>query len=138
MTTADCYYVSENGDPTRASSCEDPNYIAAQEDKKQEIRYFYDTTGKVADFLAMNGSRQFGSGPDNAQLKFSVEDAYIMIHNTNTNTGTIVMSALTPFALPTYTIESSAKNGDALQVFRFSEDRSRYYDALKYGVYSGE
>lgn len=42
----------------------------------------------------------------------------------------------TPFALPTLSIRAEAQKNDSVQVFQFTEDKSRYYDALKYGVYN--
>jgi len=136
LRTADCYYL-RGEEAIKASSCNDTNYTSAPEDKREMLQYFYDTSGKVWDFLAMDGTRQFGGGSNNNdQLKFQTDEAYLMIYNSASSTGTITVKGDTPFALPQYSIEASAKNGDALQIFRFSEDKSRYYDALKYGVYN--
>lgn len=83
----------------------------------EEAVYFWDEPMMVKDFLG------------------TYDDPYLMIHNTSRDIMRIDVRAKTPFALPTSRIESYSKNGDALQVFEFLEDRSRYYDALKYGVY---
>ena len=42
----------------------------------------------------------------------------------------------TPFSLPTVTVTAESRKNDSLQTFRFVEDKSKYYDALKYGVYN--
>jgi hypothetical protein len=33
-------------------------------------------------------------------------------------------------------VTTEARKWDALQSIRFTEDKSKYYDALKYGVYN--
>ena len=50
----------------------------------------------------------------------------------------ISVDQTTPFTLPSIDIEASALKNGSLQVFKFTEDKTRYYDALKYGIYNNE
>ena len=59
-----------------------------------------------------------------------------MVFNDQSNSQTIHITSLTPFALPTLSVRAEAHKNDSTQVFQFTEDKSRYYDALKYGVYN--
>lgn len=87
---------------------------------QEELQYFWDESKRVSDFLWDRG----------------VVDPYLMIYNTDTAVKNIHITAKTPFALPSMTIETTAQKNDSSQVYRFTEDKSRYYDALKYGVYN--
>ncbi len=86
---------------------------------EEEILYFWDEVVLVGNFV--------GSG--------AITNPYLMVYNTDT-TKNIRITAATPFTLPTMTIEATAQKNDSSQVYRFTEDKSRYYDALKYGVYN--
>lgn len=83
----------------------------------EELVYFWDESLLVDKFLSTH------------------TDPYLMLYNTSNDSMTITIQSRTPFALPTARIEAQARNGDALQVFEFLEDRSRYYDAIRYGIY---
>ena len=68
-----------------------------------------------------------------------IHDAYLMIYNeTHPKDISIQTNKDTPFTLPELTIEAESRKNESLQVFRFREDKSRYYDALKYGVYNND
>ncbi len=41
-----------------------------------------------------------------------------------------------PFSLPTVRITTEARKADSMQSIEFSEDKSKYYDAVQYGVYN--
>jgi hypothetical protein len=68
----------------------------------------------------------------------SVENPYFMLYNNTSEIKTITIKSdpSTPFALPTLIVTAQAQKNDSLQTFRFVEDKSRYYDALKYGIYN--
>lgn len=87
---------------------------------EEEILYFWDEVVLVGNFV--------GSG--------AITNPYLMIYNTDTVPKDVHITTTTPFALPTMTIEATAQKNDSSQVYRFTEDKSRYYDALKYGVYN--
>lgn len=86
----------------------------------EELPYFWDESVTVADFLS----------------DATTADPYIMIYNDKPTEQEVHITASTPFALPQMTIEATAQKNDSSQIFRFTEDKSRYYDALKYGVYN--
>lgn len=106
--TAQCYNAN-----AKRVSCEG-------NDVAEELVYLYDRKMTIQEFLA------------------DTTEAYLMIYNNDTQPKNITIASNTPFALPTAHIEAFAKHGDALQVFSFTEDKSRYYDAIKYGAYSTE
>jgi hypothetical protein len=82
----------------------------------ESVPYFYDTTKKVQDFIT------------------EVTDPYFLLYNPDTIPLSVTLQAQTPFSLPTLEIEARASKHQSSQVFRFRDDRGRYYDALKYGV----
>ena len=104
-----CY--NSNGDKI---DCSNVSSVA------EEIPYFYDETRWVSDFLADS----------------TIANPYLMIYNSENTSQDVHITASTPFALPQMTIEATAQKWDSLQIFRFTEDKSKYYDALKYGVYN--
>lgn len=61
-----------------------------------------------------------------------------MIFNDSPSAQSIEITSTTPFSLPTVSVTAQARKNDSVQVFRFTEDKSRYYDALKYGVYNNQ
>lgn len=86
----------------------------------EEIVYSYDKTMAIADFL---------SDPN-------ITDPYFTIYNGSSAPATIQMRSASAFALPTLTLTATANIGDSSQVFQFTEDKWKYYDALKYGIYN--
>lgn len=102
--------------------------------KWERVDYFYDNTGSVQSFMK---SEPFNNNETDLtkQITMNISDPYIIIYNTGSEVK-ITVKWITPFALPTLTVTSSAQKNDTLQTFRFVEDKSRYYDALKYGVYA--
>ncbi len=84
----------------------------------EELQYFYDEEVGVPDFLT------------------NTTDPYLMVFNDQSTTQSIRIASRTPFALPTLSVRAEAHKNDSTQVFQFTEDKSRYYDALKYGVYN--
>lgn len=86
----------------------------------EELPYFWDEKRTIENFLATS----------------SVSDPYIMIYNNTPWDVPVRVQSSIPFSLPEMTIESVAKKNDSSQVYRFTEDKSHYYDALKYGVYN--
>jgi hypothetical protein len=84
----------------------------------EELEYFYDEIISVAQFLRDN------------------RDPYLMVFNDSTTSQPISIRGDSPFALPVMRVHSEAQKNDSVQVFEFREDKSKYYDALKYGVYT--
>lgn len=84
----------------------------------EEIDYFYDESSSVAQFVE------------------TYTDPYLMVFNDSLNPQVINITSNTPFSLPTISIRAEAQKNDSVQVFELTEDKSRYYDALKYGVYN--
>jgi hypothetical protein len=87
----------------------------------EELFYIYDTPSTIVAFLSAK------------------TDPYFILYNPNPETNPPIfvgMSATTPFSLPTLTIRSTATKWESSQVFQFVEDKGKYYDALKYGVYN--
>lgn len=106
----------------RASQCYDKDVTptpCGSSSVIDEIPYFWDEAKSVVKFLNEES-----------------DEAYILIYNDGETDANITFQSNTPFALPKYRIEAFARNGDALQIFAFEEDRSKYYDALKYGAYN--
>jgi hypothetical protein len=64
----------------------------------------------------------------------SVSDPYFLLYNDTPSSLQVTVQSQTPFALPTLDIEARATKNQSSQVYRFRDDRGRYYDALKYGV----
>lgn len=65
-----------------------------------------------------------------------MSDPYIMVFNNTPESQDVEIRASKPFALPTLSVRAEAQKSDSVQVFEFTEDKSKYYDALKYGVYN--
>lgn len=84
--------------------------------KIEEIVFFRDETKNVADFLNQ------------------VKNPYLMYYNDSLSPVSVTVKSNTPFALPQYSVEARAGQKDTLQIFNFSEDKSKYLDELKYGV----
>lgn len=119
---------------------------------KEELQYSYKIQDTVGNFFNMKkwntsefwkfviGTNEKGKPtktPIQKEKKetFQLENFYLILYNSNTSEKTITITSKTPFALPHFTIKATASKGDASQVFKFSEDKSRIFDALKYGYY---
>lgn len=110
--TSQCY----NGNDWSLISCELFDVTRWDE----ELQYFHDREVLVSDFIT------------------DKSDPYLMIFNDTLSTEDIHITSSTPFTLPRLAIRSEAQKNDSVQVFEFTEDKSRYYDALKYGVYNSD
>ncbi|MBC7503720.1 hypothetical protein H7169_02015 [Candidatus Gracilibacteria bacterium] len=84
----------------------------------EELLYSYDESKTINDFL------------------LTTLDPYFVFYNPDPGSIPVRLTSTTPFTLPTLTITATARKGDSSQVFRFIEDKGRYYDALKYGIYN--
>ncbi|MBX9809109.1 hypothetical protein K2X92_01840 [Candidatus Gracilibacteria bacterium] len=84
----------------------------------EELLFSYDKTMNIGDFLT------------------TYTDPYFVVYNPSNSPIDINMSATSPFSLPTMTFTTRASKGDSSQIFQFNEDKSKYYDALKYGIYN--
>lgn len=110
QTSSQCYSHIDGAE----ISCDRADIGAGDE----RLEYAHDTTIPVAKFLE------------------NVSDPYFMVFNDSALIRDINVTSTTPFTLPTLTITAQAQKNDSLQVFQFSEDKSKYYDALKYGIYN--
>ncbi len=102
----DCYDTNGN-----TIACNNPSVV-------ERIPYFFDEQISIDDFLT------------------TTENPYFIVTNTLPTQISIGLKSMTPFTLPTLTIETKAKKNWSVQTFRFTEDKSKYYDALKYGIYN--
>ena len=112
-------------------------YNSASENQKEELLYVYRIENvSVKDFLD-SSKEEFGTGDQKTKLKRDFP--YLIVYNNqNADLSGVQVTADSPFTLPKYQVTATATKGDASQVFRFSEDKSRVYDALKYGYYGTE
>jgi hypothetical protein len=134
MSWSQSVWLSWNGDITittqwkireRAADCYDSSgtITSCLWAYAEILEYFYDTPSAVWVFL----------------MSTTISSPYLMVYNpSGTRTIRVQSSSTTPFALPEMTIEASAQKNKSLQIFRFTEDKSRYYDALKYGIYNNQ
>ncbi len=86
-----------------------------------EVLYSYDETKSIADFLA------------------NKTDPYFILYNSNTPASPPILVNITstrPFSLPTITLTANSKKWDSSQIYEFIEDKWKYYDVLKYGIYN--
>ena len=118
-----------------------PEFFPSDSTKKakEELLYFYTANGSVESFMKP-GVKDFWSGKSE-QKNVTYENFYLILYNGSDEwhpgtTQTVKINASTNFALPEYSITSTATKGDASQVFRFSENKAGAYDALKYGYYN--
>jgi hypothetical protein len=89
----------------------------------EEIQYVYDKDIQIKDFL------------------LSKKEPYLVIYNSNASSVVpinIIISSSTPFSLPQSEITTKALKWWSSQVFKFIQDKSKYYDALKYGIYNND
>lgn len=91
----------------------------------QTLEYFYDLTGSTSQFLG--AVWKFSSTP--------VSDPYILIFS-SWGIADITLKTDKAFTLPELKVTTEARKGNALQSIRFTEDKGKYYDALKYGIYN--
>ncbi len=104
--------------------CNDLSQVA------ESLQYFYDRTGSVSDFLGAKSGTPF--------VGMSITDPYLMIFNNGTEANVTIGTPGNLYALPTLTVTALSEKAKSRKILRFTEDKSRYYDALKYGVYNNE
>ncbi len=83
-----------------------------------DILYSYDETKTISDFLSTK------------------IDPYYALYNPTASAISITIKSTSPFSLPTMTLTAKSKKWDSSQIFQFTEDKWKYYDALKYGIYN--
>ncbi len=90
----------------------------------EENNYSFDKEMTVSDFLTSS----------------NMTDRYISIFNNvdpATSTPiTLQIETTGKFALPLFELTTTGRVGKTAQSLEYSEDKSRYYDALKYGLYN--
>ncbi len=102
----------------RDSDCYDVNgnQIPCSWQTQEELVYFWDEKKTVRDFLQ------------------KVDHPYLMMYNAESTPTQVQIQSRDPFTLPNYSVEARSGYKNTLQIFKFSEDKSKYYDLLKYGV----
>ncbi len=116
----------------RAEECfdQDSNSIACESAFSLErITYFYDKKWTVESFLSGISGSEFSD--------IILTEPYLLIFS-SWPAMDITLEADVPFTLPEMEIVAEARKWEALQAIRFREDKSRYYDALKFWVYNNE
>jgi hypothetical protein len=93
----------------------------------EELPYFYDFTGTPAEFLTTDSASDF----KNTEVK----NPYLLVFYSGSDAD-ITLKTDKPFTLPEIRVTAEAQKNDALQAIRFTEDKSKYYDAIKYGVFN--
>lgn len=115
-----CY--DENGilglHPTDLDSLGNCTGVYSDSQSWETVAYSYDVTESISLFLSTK------------------IDPYFIIYNADNMAHDITFSSTTPFALPTLILRATASKWESSQVFQFVEDKGKYYDALKYGVYN--
>lgn len=117
----DCYdkYGNKWTHPTDLDGFWNCIWIYSEAYSWETVEYFYDQTGSVSTFLS------------------TVQDPYLMVFNSGSAmTGTITTT--TPFTLPTLIVTTEARKWNSMQSIRFTEDKSKYYDAIRYGIYNND
>ena len=83
------------------------------------LEYFYDSGSTIADFLA---------NPN-------ISDSYLLLFNGGASVDLTIQTD-SPFTLPVMKVVTESKKWQSLQSIEFSEDKSKYYDAIRYGIYN--
>lgn len=98
---------------------------------EEELIYFYDMSGSVNDFLSNPANLSHFSS---TYLKTT--EPYLIVFNTDpNNAASFHLETDSPFTLPKMELYTEARKWDAVKRIRYSNDKSRYYDALKYSLY---
>jgi hypothetical protein len=84
------------------------------------IEYTYDSGALIQDFLRES----------------SHQNPYLLLYNSGSMDLTLQIETNTPHTLPVLQVLTRAKKGNSMQSIRYSENKSRYYDALRYGIYN--
>lgn len=109
---------------------EDSNNIACESAfSLEKITYFYDKKWTVEAFLSGISGSEFAN--------INITDPYLLIFSSWPSMN-ITLETDVPFTLPEMEIVAEARKWESLQAIRFREDKSRYYDALKFWVYNNE
>ena len=98
----------------------------------EEIVYFYDVKWTVKQFLEESIFWVEAS----SAFAMTTIDPYLVFYNATSSDIPVRVTATTSFSLPTLSVRTSAKKWNSSQIYQFTEDKSRYYDALKYGIYN--
>ena len=109
----DCYNASGTKWP-----CNTPGY--GIENGWDTLEYFYDTGSTIVNFLA----------------KDAYQNPYLLVFNSGSSDTEIHIQTDTPFTLPTLIVITEARKANSMQSIEFREDKSKYYDAVQYGVYN--
>lgn len=64
------------------------------------------------------------------------KDPYLLVFNNSTTASQLSIDSDMPFTLPITKVLTEARKGNSMQSIEFSEDKSKYYDAIRYGIYN--
>lgn len=64
------------------------------------------------------------------------KDPYLLVFNNSSSVASFDIQSDSPFTLPVLKVLTEAKKGNSMQSVEFSEDKSKYYDAIRYGIYN--
>ncbi len=84
----------------------------------EEIQYVSDKIETITNFLVTK------------------KEPYLIIYNSNSSVVSINITSSTPYSLPQSELTARALKWWSSQIFKFTQDKSKYYDALKYGIYN--
>ena len=68
--------------------------------------------------------------------KDAYQNPYLLVFNSGSSDTVVHIQTDTPFTLPTLTVITEARKANSMQSIEFREDKSKYYDAVQYGVYN--
>ncbi len=86
----------------------------------ETVEYTYDTEVRVRYFL----------------WKMEYQNPYLLLYNGWVPDISIHMITDHPFTLPVLRVTTEARKWNSMQSIEYREDKSKYYDALRYGIYS--
>ncbi len=86
----------------------------------ETVEYTYDTPIRVSDFL----------------WKTEYQNPYLLLYNGWVSDVSIHVVTDRPFPLPVIRVYTEARKWNSMQSIEYREDKSKYYDALRYGIYS--
>ena len=104
--------------PADIDSFGDCTGIYSNSQSWETIDYSYDESETISHFL------------------LTKQDPYFVLHNASSADIAIQLTSTKAFSLPTSVLTATAKKWESSQVFQFTEDKWKYYDALKYGIYN--
>ncbi len=121
LRSIDCYDKDGNKWPSSALD-QFGNCTGAYSESQswETVEYTYDTEVAVRDFL----------------WKSEYQNPYLLLYDSWTTDLPIRIVTDHPFTLPSLRVTTEARKWNSMQWIEYREDKSKYYDALRYGIYS--